>query len=86
VRPLPPDEPPSRPTPRSKPTTVRVELTCLMCGELAGVIENRRLIRPRASGSLRYDGRRLTCGRCGSMLLPGEEYHSPTPEDTGAVQ
>jgi hypothetical protein len=44
-----------------------------MCGEIAGVLENRRIVRPRSHGSIRYDGRLLTCGRCGSVLIPGEE-------------
>ena len=49
------------------------ELTCLLCGEFAGVLENGRVVRPRIPGSVRYDGRRLACRRCGSALIPGEE-------------
>ena len=71
VRPLPPDEPAVRRAPN--PTTVRLELTCLLCGELAGVIENGRVVRACMPGSVRYDRRRLTCGRCGSALIPGDE-------------
>jgi RNase P subunit RPR2 len=52
-----------------------------MCGELAGFLEDRRRVRPRVSGSVRFDGRRLTCGRCGSILLPGEEDRSPAIRD-----
>jgi hypothetical protein len=61
-----------------RPAVVRTELSCLLCGEIAGVIENRRIVRPRSPGSLRYDGRRLTCGRCGSALIPGDD--DPTPQ------
>jgi hypothetical protein len=67
---FPSDTEPSTPVP---PRVVRVELSCLMCGEVAGLLEDRRIVRPRAQGSIRYDGRRLTCGRCGSILMPGDE-------------
>jgi hypothetical protein len=72
---LPPDEPSVSPTRRVQ----RIELTCLLCGEIAGVLEDRRVVRPRAPGSVRFQGRLLRCGRCGSPLLPGEEDHSPIP-------
>ena len=61
----------------SRPVIVRTELSCLLCGEIAGVIENRRIVRPRSPGSVRYDGRRLTCGRCGSFVIAGDD--DPTP-------
>jgi hypothetical protein len=71
VKPLPPDEPAT--SLASTSATVRIELTCLQCGELAGFLENQRVVRPRVPGSMRFDGRRLTCGRCGSMVIRGEE-------------
>ena len=61
---------------RRRPT-VRLELHCLLCGEVAGVLEDRRVVRPSTETSLRYDGRRLTCGRCGSGLIPGDEVREP---------
>ena len=60
-----------------RPVVVRLELSCLLCGEIAGLLEDRRIIRPRSPGSIRYDGRRLRCGRCGSCLIPGEEDRTP---------
>jgi hypothetical protein len=56
---------------------VRLELHCLMCGEVAAILEDRRVVRPSAPGSVRYDGRRLSCGRCGSGLIPADEVREP---------
>ena len=58
---------------------VRVELACLMCGKIAGVLEDRRVVRPRAPGAVRYDVRGLSCGRCEGTLIPGDEERSPVP-------
>ena len=49
-----------------------VELCCLNCGEVAGYIENARLVKPVLPGRIRMDGRRLRCGRCDGLLLSGE--------------
>jgi hypothetical protein len=49
-----------------------VDLTCLLCGELAGLVENGRSLRARTPGSMRRDGARLACGRCGGPLTSGE--------------
>jgi hypothetical protein len=48
-----------------------------MCGAVAAILEDRRVVRPSAPGSVRYDGRRLTCGRCGSGLIPADEVREP---------
>jgi hypothetical protein len=56
---------------------LRLELHCLMCGAVAGVLEDRRVVRPSTAGSVLYDGRRLSCGRCGSGLIPGDEVREP---------
>ena len=48
-----------------------------MCGAVAGVMEDRRVVRPTTPGSVQYDGRRLSCGRCGSGLIPGDEVREP---------
>jgi hypothetical protein len=50
---------------------------CLMCGAVAGILIDRRIVRPTQPGSVRYDGRRLSCGRCGSGLIPGDEVREP---------
>jgi len=56
---------------------VRLELHCLMCGAVAGILVDRRIVRPTSPGSVLYDGRRLSCGRCGSGLIPGDEVREP---------
>ncbi len=48
-----------------------------MCGAVAGVLEDRRIVRPTQPGSVKYDGRKLSCGRCGSGLIPGDEVREP---------
>ena len=48
-----------------------------MCGAVAGILEDRRVVRPTQPGSVQYDGRRLSCGRCGSGLIPGDEVREP---------
>ena len=48
-----------------------------MCGAVAGILVDRRVVRPTSEGSVRYDGRRLSCGRCGSGLIPGDEVREP---------
>ena len=48
-----------------------------MCGAVAGVIQDRRVVRPSTPGSIRYDGKKLTCGRCGSGLIPADEVREP---------
>jgi RNase P subunit RPR2 len=54
-----------------KPRISWVELSCLSCGELAGYIENARLVKPVVPGRIKLDGRRLRCGRCDGLLLSG---------------
>jgi len=54
-----------------KPRISWVELSCLNCGELAGYVENERLVKPVVPGRIRLDGGRPRCGRCGGLLLTG---------------
>jgi hypothetical protein len=49
-----------------------IELSCLNCGELAGYIEDNRLVRQITPGRVRLHNRRLRCGRCGGLLLTGD--------------
>ena len=58
---------------------VRADLSCLICGEIAGVVEDQCIVRPRSQGSIRFDGRRLLCGRCGSILLVEERDRTWLP-------
>ena len=67
----------SEPSGARRRPTLRLELHCLMCGAVAGILEDRRVVRPALPGSVRYDGRRLSCGRCGSGLIPGDEVREP---------
>ena len=55
-----------------------VELSCLLCGEAAAPLEGGTLLRPRTASSVRVNGARLVCGRCGGSLSPadqGERVH-----------
>jgi hypothetical protein len=47
------------------------ELSCLTCGEVAGYVENQRILRPVLPGRIRLDRSGLRCGRCGGTLLAG---------------
>ena len=49
-----------------------VELSCLNCGELAGYIENQRIVKPVVPGRVRLERGRLHCGRCNGLLLSGQ--------------
>ena len=69
-----------------RPVRVRiawVELTCLPCGEVAGYVENARLVRPIYPGGIRLERHRLRCGRCGGALLPGNRGLANTRDGIG---
>jgi hypothetical protein len=59
------------PTPLA-PRQAWVELACLLCGEMVGILLDRRVIRPRATGSVRIDEHTMRCGRCGCPVVIGE--------------
>ena len=50
-----------------------VELSCLLCGEAAATLEGGTLLRPRTASSVRVNGARVVCGRCGGSLSPAEQ-------------
>jgi hypothetical protein len=55
-----------------------VELSCLLCGEAVATLEGGTLLRPRTASSVRLQGARVVCGRCGGSLSPadqGERVH-----------
>jgi hypothetical protein len=56
----------------AKPRISWVELSCLNCGELAGYVENERVVKPVVPGRVRLDSGRPRCGRCNGLLLTGE--------------
>jgi hypothetical protein len=67
----------SAPHGRDQPTErVRItwlELTCLPCGEVAGYIEDGRIVRPVYPGGIRLERGRPRCGRCRGVLFSGEQ-------------
>ena len=69
--------------PRPKPRISWLELTCLTCGEVAGYVENQRVLRPVQPGRIRLDGRGLRCGRCDALLLPGNRGIASSREAIG---
>ncbi|MCA1644095.1 MAG: hypothetical protein LC797_01055 [Chloroflexi bacterium] len=50
-----------------------VELSCLLCGEAVATLEGGVLLRPRAANTVRVNGARLVCGRCGGSLSPTDQ-------------
>ena len=55
-----------------------VELSCMLCGEAAATLEGGKVLRPRNAQSVRVNGARVVCGRCGGSLSPtdqGERVH-----------
>jgi hypothetical protein len=58
-----------------QPARIRIswlELTCLPCGEVAGYVEDQRVVRPIYANGIRVQNGLLRCGRCSGMLLPGD--------------
>jgi hypothetical protein len=60
-----------------------LELSCLPCGEVAGYIEDQRLVRPVTPGAIRLERNRLRCGRCGGLLLGGNRGEAKTRDGIG---
>ena len=50
-----------------------IELSCLLCGESAATLEGGSVLRPRATNSVRVNGARVICGRCGGSLSPTDQ-------------
>jgi hypothetical protein len=60
-----------------------LELTCLPCGEVAGYIEDGRIVRPVYPGGIRMERGRPRCGRCSGLLMGGERGVATTRGDIG---
>lgn len=78
--------PPTRDSGSNPPQRTRIawlELTCLACGEVAGYIENERIVRPVYPGGIRLDNGRPRCGRCSGLLLPGDRGVATTRSEIG---
>jgi len=50
-----------------------VELSCLLCGEAVATLEGGVLLKPRGPSTVRINGARLVCGRCGGSLSPTDQ-------------
>jgi hypothetical protein len=59
------------------------ELTCLPCGEVAGYVEDDRIVRPVYPGGIRLDKGRPRCGRCNGLLLSGNRGVASTRSGIG---
>ena len=69
--------------PRQRVRIAWLELSCLACGEVAGYIEDGRLVRPVYPGGIRIERGRLRCGRCGGGLLAGNRGMANTRDGIG---
>ena len=57
--------------PRERVRIAWLELTCLPCGEVAGYIEDERVVRPVYPGGIRLERGKPRCGRCNALLFGG---------------
>jgi hypothetical protein len=69
--------------PRQKIRIEWLELTCLPCGEVAGFIEDGRLVRPVFPGGIRLVRGQPRCGRCNALLFGGERGVATSRESIG---
>ena len=69
--------------PRERIRISWLELSCLACGEVAGYIENARLVRPVYPGGIRLEHGRLRCGRCNALLFGGQRGVAISRQDIG---
>lgn len=69
--------------PRQRVRIAWLELTCLPCGEVAGVIEDERVVRPVYPGGIRLDRGRPRCGRCGALLFGGDRGIATSRDNIG---
>lgn len=60
-----------------------LELSCLPCGEVAGYIEDDRIVRPVYPGGIVLDGGRPRCGRCHALLFGGQRGVAISRMDIG---
>jgi hypothetical protein len=69
--------------PRQRVRIAWLELTCLACGEVAGFIEDERVVRPVYPGGIRLDRGRPRCGRCTALLFGGQRGVAISRADIG---
>jgi hypothetical protein len=54
------------------PRQARIELACLLRGDMVGISLDHHVIRPRVAGSVRVDEQTMRYGRCGRPVATGE--------------
>jgi hypothetical protein len=69
--------------PRERVRIAWLELNCLACGEVAGYIEDDRIVRPVYPGGIVLDRGQPTCGRCGALLFGGHRGVAISRHDIG---
>jgi len=69
--------------PRERVRIAWLELSCLACGEVAGYIEDDRLVRPVYPGGIRLERGRPRCGRCNALLFGGQRGVALSRQDIG---
>lgn len=69
--------------PRERVRIAWLELTCLACGEVAGYIEDERIVRPVYPGGIRLERGKPKCGRCGALLFGGQRGVALSRQDIG---
>ena len=69
--------------PRERVRIAWLELSCLACGEVAGFIEDGRIVRPVYPGGIRLERGRPRCGRCNALLFGGQRGVALSRADIG---
>lgn len=69
--------------PRERVRIAWLELSCLGCGEVAGFIEDDRIVRPVYPGGIMLDRGKPKCGRCGALLFGGQRGVAISRDDIG---
>jgi hypothetical protein len=69
--------------PRERVRINWLELTCLACGEVAGYIEDDRIVRPVYLGGIVLEHGKPRCGRCNALLFGGNRGVAISRGDIG---
>ena len=69
--------------PRQRVRIDWLELSCLACGEIAGYIEDGRIVRAVYVGGIVLERGRPRCGRCNALLFGGQRGVAISRGDIG---
>ncbi len=69
--------------PRERVRIAWLELSCLACGEVAGYIEDDRIVRSVYPGGIRLERGQPHCGRCNALLFGGQRGVATSRLDIG---